>query len=488
MRKLIILLLFIACIVQSRSQQTDALDAFIAKQVKAYNIPGAAIGIIKNNQVVFRKGYGVTSTVDSIAVTTQTVFPIMSCTKAFTAAALGMLVDEGKVQWDDKVIQFLPDFKLSDPWITNHITIADLLSHRSGLESYEGDLLWYGTNYSRKEVVRRMQYSAIKKQFRADYGYNNVMYLVAGLIIEKISGLTWDDFIKKRFFEPLSMHNSSTTVQTMKNATSFARPHLTNIPIPIMSLDNIAPAGAVNSTIDDLLHWVQVWIDKGVYNGNPFLSENSFATITTSKTMMSPTADESYGFGWNVGFENGKKILAHGGGLPGYKSFITIIPDEKIAIIVLTNKLTYFNEEITDIIMRYLFSEKMNWEEAAASLYGKDFHFQWETQEVDSSAKKPSPIPNLGLYKGLYEDRIYGNAQIKEDDGRAVLSLLPSAKQFTGYLYCADSNRFKITFYDRFVPAGYLVFEFDKNKKPVGFTLDIDSGDFLFKNLHFKKK
>ena len=152
MKKIFIILLIIPCFVFAQ-YQTDSLDAFIAKQVADYHIPGVAIGIIKGNDIVFKKGYGINSTVDSIPVSVQTVFPVMSCTKAFTAAAMGILVDEGKVHWNDRVIKYLPDFKLSDSWIAKHLTIADILSHRSGLKGFDGDLLWYGTSYSRPEVV-----------------------------------------------------------------------------------------------------------------------------------------------------------------------------------------------------------------------------------------------------------------------------------------------------------------------------------------------
>ena len=225
MIKLFILLFLLPNFIFAQQQETDSLDVFISKQVKDYNIPGLAIGIIKNNQIIFKKGYGITSIIDSFPVTTQTVFPIMSCTKAFTAAAMGILVDEGKINWNDKVIKYLPDFKLSDPWITKHLTIADILSHRSGLESYEGDLLWYGTSYSRQEIVKRIQHSAIRNNFRIDYGYNNVMYLVAGLIIEKVTGQTWDNFVKEKLFLPMSMNSSSTSIKQMVKEKSYAQPH-----------------------------------------------------------------------------------------------------------------------------------------------------------------------------------------------------------------------------------------------------------------------
>jgi len=468
--------------------QTDSLDTFIAKQVVDYHVPGLAIGIVKGNNVVFKKGYGINSTEENIPISVQTVFPIMSCTKALTAAAMGILVDEGKVHWDDKVIQYLPDFKLSDTWITKHLTIADILSHRSGLEGFDGDLLWYGTNYSRHEIVRRMQYSVIRNKFRSDFGYQNVMYIAAGLIIEKVSGQTWDDFMQQHFFVPLSMNSSSTKILQMIKSNNYAHPFLGDKQIPIMNMDNVAPAGGINSNIDDMLHWLEAWINKGTYNDKQLFSEDTYKAITSAKVMFSNKTDDAYGFGWYIGYENGRKIITHGGGMPGYKSLITIIPEDSIGIIILTNKITYLNEELADVIIKYLTTNTMSWQETDDNMYGKDFHFSWDEDDRDTTYKQHSFIPNLSVYKGTYEDKAYGKAVIREENGKGFLELLPSKKQFSGYLYYLNKDTFKVVFNDRFVPAGKVIFTTDKNGKPVGFKLDINSSDFLFKYLDFKKK
>jgi len=486
MKKLFIVLLIIPHLLFAQ-YQNDSLDNFIAKEVADYHIPGLAIGIIKGNNVVFKKGYGINSTVDSVPVSVQTVFPIMSCTKAFTAAAMGILVDEGKVHWNDKVIQYLPDFKLSDPWITKHLTIADILSHRSGLEGFDGDLLWYGTNYSRHEIVRRIQYSVIRNNFRSDFGYQNVMYIVAGLIVEKVSGQTWDDFIQQHFFFPLSMNGSSTKIAQMTKSNNYAHPHLGDTPIPIMNMDNVAPAGGINSNIDDMLHWLEVWINKGTYNDKQLFETDTYRAITSAKVMFSNNTDDAYGFGWYIGYENGRKIMTHGGGMPGYKSFITIVPEDSIGIIILTNKITYLNEELTDAIIKYLTTNTMSWQETDNNMYGKNLHFSWDKDDGDTSYKQHSFIPNFSAYKGIYGDKAYGKAVIREENGKSFLELLPSKKQFSGYLYYLNKNTFKVVFNDRFVPAGEVIFMTDKNGKPVGFKLNINSSDFLFKYLDFKK-
>ena len=249
----------------SQSIDVDSLDNYISKLVTEYNMPGIAIGVIHNDEVIFKKGYGTTSKENGFPINTQTVFPIMSCTKAFTATCIGILVDEGKLKWNDKVIKYLPDFKLSDPWITKEITISDLLSHRSGLRSFDGDLLWYGTNYSSDEIIDKIQYYPIKGSFRLDFNYNNVMYIVAGKIIEKVTGLTWNEFLKAKIFDILGMKDSSTTLSELTKTAEHALPHIANKPIRPRSLDNVAPAGSINSTIDDMLLWLQMYLNSGAF-------------------------------------------------------------------------------------------------------------------------------------------------------------------------------------------------------------------------------
>lgn len=486
MKKLFILFFVLPNFILAQHQTTDSLDAFIAKQVINYKIPGLAIGIIRDNQIIFKKGYGVNSTIDSLPVTTQTIFPILSCTKAFTAAAIGILIDEGKINWNDKVITYLPNFKLSDSWITKELTIADILSHRSGLESFEGDLLWYGTNYSRQEIVRRIQYSPIRNNFRTDYGYQNIMYLVAGLIIEKITGQTWDSFIKDRLFIPLAMTSSSTSIIQIIKSRDYAHPHLKNEPIPLMNMDNIAPAGSINSTIEDMLIWMKMWIDAGVYNENKILSKNIFQTITSPKIMLSEKSTESYGFGWNIGIDNEKKVIGHGGGMPGFKSTVSISLDDRSGIVILSNKISYFNDELIGIISEYLDSKQINWEQADKNLYFKNFNFDWD-KEPEISSQLKSYIPNLSLYEGQYEDKAYGKAVIRKENGEAVLELLPTKKLFSGRLYYVSNDTLKIIFNDAFIPAGEVVFERGADKKVKNFKLNISSSDFHFKYLNFKK-
>ncbi|UJH67292.1 serine hydrolase [Muricauda sp. SCSIO 65647] len=449
-----------------------------------YNMPGMAIGVVHNDSIIFKKGFGVTSTEKGSPINTQTVFPIMSCTKAFTATCLGILVDEGKLKWNDKVIEYLPAFKLSDPWITKELTISDLLSHRSGLRLFDGDLLWYGTNYSSDEVIDKIQYYPIEGAFRLDFNYNNVMYVVAGKIIEKVSGLAWSEFLRTKIFDPLGMKNSSTTISELTKSADHALPHIANKPIQPRSVDNAAPAGAINSTIDDMLIWLQMYLNEGGIFEKKIISKETFETITSPKIIIGDRGSEGYGFGWYIGYENKQKVIFHGGGMPGYKSMVALYPESRLGIVVLTNKISSINEGLINMISTYIIKPELtDWSENRK--YFSYFGYSWDNpKNTDLSVNLPS---NFSQYTGLYEDNVYGKASIRSINGRGILKLLPSEELFSGILYPVDKTTFKIKLKDEFLPVGEIVFELDKKGNIEGFRMEIASGDFNFDNLNFKK-
>jgi CubicO group peptidase (beta-lactamase class C family) len=486
MNKLFIFLFALPTTLFGQAPAMDSLQAFIAKQVLTYKIPGMAIGIIHNNQVVLKSTYGVTSTITNQAVSSQTIFPISSCTKAFTAACLGLLVDQGKLSWHDKVVKYLPEFKLSDPWITSQLTISDLLTHRSGLGRFEGDLLWYGSHYTRKEIVHRIRYFPLKHAFRLEFAYQNVMYIVAGLVIEAVSGKSWDAFVEEHLFTALGMSHSSTTLAQLLSAGSYAQPHLKNKPIAVVSMDNLGPAGSINSTIDDLLHWLQMWIEEGKWQGKQVLSKQTVETMTSRKMMLAEDKEEGYGYGWYIGDEGGQKAISHNGGMPGYKSSILLLPEQKLGIVILTNKISYLHEELLGIIVAYLREpHSFDWAGAEKSLYFKNFTFSWDQPiEIDTTLQG-GKAPTLTTYRGEYEDKVYGKALITEKEGKPFLELLPSRELLSGYLSFLDKDRFQIIFQDPFLPPGELIFE--TRKGIISFTLYLPSEDLSFEGFVFKK-
>ena len=262
--------------------------------MKEWHVPGLAIAIVKDDSVVYAKGFGVREVGKPERVDAHTIFAIGSNTKAFTSAAVGIMVDRKKMRWDDKVTSYLPDFQLHDPYVTREITIRDVLSHRSGL-GRRGDMLWYGSSYDRDEILRRIRFLEPNSSFRSQFGYQNIMFLAAGQAMAKAAGKSWDDVIVSEIFRPLGMNESNTSTDSLRGKPDVATPHSIDganvTPIPWRNIDNVAPAGSINSSVMDMTHWIRLQLDTGVYAGKKIVSARSLSekTLATSSTItLSP--------------------------------------------------------------------------------------------------------------------------------------------------------------------------------------------------------
>ena len=266
---LVLLLLLIASPARAQTGFLADLDSYVEKAMQDWQIPGVAIGIVKDDSLIFAKGYGVRELGKSDNVDEYTLFAVASNSKAFTAALLGMLVEEGKLKWQDRVTQHLKKFQMYDPYVTREINIQDLLTHRSGLPTFGGDHLWIGASISREEILHRIRYLKPNSPFRTNFQYQNLMFLAAGQIIPEITGKSWDDFIRERIFDPLGMAQSSTSVRALANQKNVAAPHEIVagelIPIEFDNMDNVAPAGAINSNIVDMSKWMRLNLNGGVF-------------------------------------------------------------------------------------------------------------------------------------------------------------------------------------------------------------------------------
>ena len=328
------------------------LDAYVERAVKDWNVPGLAIGIVYKGQLVFAKGYGVRDVGTKAAVDTQTIFAIASTTKAITAAALGMLVDEGKVEWDDPVTKYLPRFEMYDPWVTREVTVRDLITHRGGLPN--ADYLWTHGDNSRDEVIRRIRFIKPTYSFRDGYIYHNVMYTVAGAVIEAASGMTWDEFIKRRIFEPLGMTRSVTTLAEAKASGNRAEPHGRQSDTLRVSgnsfADGIGPAGSVWSSVADMSKWVKFLLDTGKVNGRPLLTRQTWAELFKPATIIPPWTSNSapqlrmskphfrsYALGWFQQDYLGRQVDFHTGSLTGMIAINGLIREEGIGVYIMSN-------------------------------------------------------------------------------------------------------------------------------------------------------
>src|SRR5919106_2199295 len=272
---------------QSR-EPYPGFDAYVETARKTWKVPGVAVAIVRNDSVILAKGYGVKDIAKPDRVTERTMFAIGSSSKAFTAAGIALLVDEKKVAWDDPAERHLSGFHLFDPYASRELTIRDILSHRSGLA--RGDMLWYGTELDRDEILRRTRFLEPSWSFRSQFGYQNLMYLAAGQLTARVANMSWDDFIERRLFQPLGMSESNTTIRELSSMRDVATPHTeiedTVRVVPWRNIDNIAPAGSINSHVTDMAQWVRLQLAKGKYGGKQIISEKQMEEMHTPHTVV----------------------------------------------------------------------------------------------------------------------------------------------------------------------------------------------------------
>ena len=410
------------------------LDDFVAKVMKAYNVPGVALTIVKDGKVVIARGYGVRELGKPALVDSQTTFGIASNTKAFTGTAINLLVEDGKLQLDAPVVKYLPGFALSDPYVTRELTVRDLLVHRSGLGLGAGDLLWWPTStYNRKEIAQRLRYIPLATSFRSAYAYDNVLYLVAGEVIEAVSGMTWEEFIQRRILTPLKMTDSRVRHSDASGPGNIAVTHavIDGVvrPVAPFTSDNTNPAGGINASARDMAKWLLVQLDSGRTGPDTRL----WSTRTTRElwSMVTPIGNPQglhpagYGLGFNVTDRFGQKMVTHTGGLPGYVSLVQLFPASKLGVAVLTNQESgaAFNW-----ISNYIVNFYMNVTDADYSAVDKAASAAATPRPAErpmgpprDSLSKPS-LP-LAKYACVYTDPWYGDVSIRLEGGKLVLRM-----------------------------------------------------------------
>jgi CubicO group peptidase (beta-lactamase class C family) len=421
------------------------LDKYVEKVMKEFKVPGLALAIVKDDKVVLSKGYGVRNINDNIPVDVQTRFGIASNSKAFTATALALLVEEGKLEWDAPVINYIPWFALNDPYITRELNIRDLLVHRSGLGLGGGDLLlWPSTTYTRKEITERLRYVPLVKSFRTTYAYDNVLYLVAAEVIKAVSGKTWEEFVQTRILDKLGMKYTTVTCSSVAEAGNVATPHAEMNgkvqPVKPSLSDNTNPAGGINSCAEDITKWMKVQLDSGrMEDGarlfSPATTRQLWSIVTPMPISNQPPELKrfqpnfnGYALGFRVRDYEGKKYVWHTGGLSGYVSKISLIPEINLGVAVFTNQeMEVAYESITNYILdRYLGASPYDWLNAYKKVSERNEESLANTMKsVEASHDKLSK-PHLPLqkYAGMYSDNWYGNILIEYKDGKLMMKFM----------------------------------------------------------------
>lgn len=490
---------------QTVDEKIKTLDSLYSVALSQWDVPGMAVAIVTSDEVLMSKGYGITDITTRQAVDENTLFALASNTKAFTATALSILVDRGKLAWNDKVIKYLPWFELYDPYVTNEMTIEDLLSHRSGLETFSGDLLWYGSNLSREEIIRKARFLKPKYGFRTTFGYSNIMFIAAGEIIPKITGKSWDNFVQAEILDKLNMKRSVLSVSKLNDLDNVAQPHTyvdgKLLQIPWLSWDNMAPAGALISCANDMAKWLQMNLNDGRFNGNTIVSEKNMWELQSPRTinkvyqmshMQFPTTHfKSYALGWSLMDYLGKKVIMHNGGYDGMISQTLFIPEANIGFVIMTNSLSsvYYPlmYQTLDILLDN--EEKVNWNEIMLErIKNAEEYSKKQLNEIEESRHKGTkPSLSMSEYVGFYGCQLYDSVQVIETKDGLTINYLRSPL-FVGKMKHWHHDTFRVKFEAApSLPEGFVTFSLNREGKIDGLEVFVDNPDFDFTEFEFKK-
>jgi CubicO group peptidase (beta-lactamase class C family) len=457
----------------------QGLDEFVAKGLHDWELPGLALAVVKDDRVVLAKGYGVRKLGETAPVDEHTLFAIGSCSKAFTAATVAMLVDQGRMKWDDPVTKYLPGFQMYEPYVTRHLTVRDLLAHRSGLSRHE--LVWYAAPLSRDQVLYRMRYAKPSSSFRSTYGYQNIMFLAAGQCVASASGKSWDDFVAARLFKPLGMKASNTSVTALSQSNDVASPHEKIegkvTAVPWRNIDNIGSAGSINSCAADMAQWLRLQLGGGKFGKDRLLSSGAVEEMHTPQMVIRPAGvlgkmypDShflNYGMGWLLCDYRGKKVVEHGGAIDGMTALTLLVPEEKLGMVVLTNLSSQFMPQVLKYRILDAYLQAPPHDRSAEFLKLKkgvdDLEKTARKKQEKVRVKGTKPSLALEKYAGTYKNDLYGEAQIAKEKDKLVLHYGPN---FKGELEHWNFDTFRATWKDRTMAKALVTFRLDAAGKP----------------------
>ena len=461
----------------AQAKPLQGFDAYVTRSMADWKVPGLAIAIVRNDSVVLAKGYGVRTLGRPDRVDPRTMFAIGSSSKAFTALAVAMLVDQKKVQWDDAVTDHLPGFRMYDPYVTRELTVRDLLTHRSGLAA--SDLIVYLPQMTRDSILHRVRYVKPTWSFRSHYGYQNLMYLAAGQITARLAGKSWDEVVHDRIFTPLGMTGSNTTVTALDRLPNVATPHAevddTVRTIPYFNLDQIAPAGSINSNVFDMARWVRFQLAGGKVAGKPLIGEAAFGETHTPQTIVPyegfwkvAVQDAhllNYAMGWYLHDYRGRLIAQHGGNIDGMSALVALLPEERTGLVVLTNldgnDLTY--ALMYRVFDAYLGQPRKDWSgimlKASRELTGEGKEEEKKKEAERVAGTRPS-LP-VEKYLGTYTDTLHGDAVVRKEGSGLVFQYGRLIADLGHWHY----DTFQAIWRQRRLGKGYLTFTLDGSGK-----------------------
>ncbi|MEM8560954.1 MAG: serine hydrolase [Pseudomonadota bacterium] len=472
---------------QSQGIKPAEIDQVVQRAMKEYNVPGLAVGLIKDGEVIHARGYGVREHGKSAPVDEKTLFGIASTGKSFTAAAMALLVDEGKIAWDDRVIDYLPQFQMYDPWVTREFQIRDLLIHNSGLGLGAGDLMLFPSeNFTREEIIHNLRYLKPVTSFRSTFAYDNLLYVVAGEVIAVVSGQSYEDFVDKRILQPLGMKHCAANLIRIKGAHNVAKPHQVVEGELTLAIPDVEPgvvnvsaaAGGMLCSVDSALKWLEMHLRGGqLSDGSVLISPAQHRYIFTPHTIIPPLPPamqemfgsdfSAYGLGWNVLEFSGYKMAHHGGAITGMLSQVWLIPELQLGLVIYTNQQAAVARHAIGrrILEAYTSDQQSDW----VAIF-KDFHTAYRAQaqaEVPDPAQlNYTPTRSLTDYTGEYVDPWFGRITISKHDGQLYFA---SERQprLSGEMVPYQNDLFIAVWDDRSLQAdAYVQFSNDFAGKP----------------------
>ncbi|MFQ5796029.1 MAG: serine hydrolase [Candidatus Bipolaricaulia bacterium] len=475
----------------------EGFPKFAEKVIAEWGVPGMAVGVVKNGEVVYMKGFGYRDVEKQLPVTPKTLFAIGSSTKAFTAIAIGLLVDDGKLDWDTPLIEYMPDFRLYDDYATLHTTPRDLLCHRTGMPGY--DPIWMLSSGSRDEYYHRLRYLEPNAGFRDIFQYNNFMHLVAGILVGRLGGGSWEEFVSERIFKPLGMEHSNFSVLESKRDNDYSQPYMAfsgePVKVPFRNIDAFGPGGAINSDIEDMTKWVLLHLNNGKADDKQLVSEASLAqTHLPNMVIRDPlhaklAQSAMYGQGWFISDYRGYPLVEHGGNIDGFSALVSLVPEEKTGIVVLFNSLNLMGYVIVrDIYDRLLGLEERDWNSHYKNLFAEIMETMFGTAGAEEKPKpKTSPSLPLADYAGSYEHPAFDRVEVTVDNDKLTLKFQSG---LTSELEHFHFDVFKGTTSDFYLPAINVRFHLSNGGTVESFSMPLESGvaDIIFKRLEAENK
>jgi CubicO group peptidase (beta-lactamase class C family) len=416
------------------------MDETIQSMQAAWDVPAVSVSIAKDDDVVYARGFGTRIMGQAAPVDEHSIFAIGSLTKAFTAAAIGLLVQERRLGWDDRVLQYLPGFQLYDPQDTREITVRDLLCHRSGLGTFHGDFMGYGSNYTRADLLERVRFIPPAFRLRTGFGYANLMYVAAGEVLTSVTGQTWEDFVQQRLLQPLGMTRSFTRIDQLKDVDNVAQPHEVHhgklVQIPYLS-DAYGPAGAIFSNTADMARWLRFQLNQGRVGDVQLVNNEALAETLTPHVLLPIPSDQqallprrhfqTYGLGWSLSDYGGRLVAMHTGGVDGMLSLAAFVPEERLGVTILTNRIP---NSLFMALFRFILDEALgfqdrDWQADYLELDRKANERKAKAWQALQDGRLQNTHPSLPLeqYCGAYTNPIYGEVTVTCEEDRLTLHL-----------------------------------------------------------------